>query len=136
MKIKTSALTGVALDWAAATAKGEDHTNIHGHLVAELIPRYSTDWAQGGPLKETHAIATRKAAGKWYAIHSADLGDGERAPWCKFTFRNVPRGASTSRQCLFEAPTELIAALRCIVAYVLGNEVEIPDELTPANNDN
>lgn len=62
MKIKTSELTGAALDWAVARC--EDHTNIlchkgsvfvNGepgscHIGMEYAP--SSEWVQGGPIIE------------------------------------------------------------------------------------
>lgn len=159
MKIKTSELTGTALDWAVAKAQGfrvrknpftgtvfDKHLNFYwvdevdgaevlrdvGWIKPGYLSDYrpSTDWAQGGPVKEREGIATRRSNGKWYAMLSDDLGDGERAQWSKFTFRNVPRSASTSRQCRFEGATELQAAMRCFVASKLGDEVDVPGELT------
>ena len=143
--MKTSELTGAALDWAVAKCEG--WTLVHGRAGDEAKLRfertdstgifrkerwelaYSTAWAQGGPIIEREEIAARKSKGKWYAMLSADLGDGERAQWCQYTFRDVPRTASCSRRCRFDAPTALIAAMRCYVASKLGEEVEVLDEL-------
>jgi hypothetical protein len=47
--MKTSELTGHALDWAAAECAGLSH-RLHGHIP------YSTDWAQGGPIIEREGI--------------------------------------------------------------------------------
>jgi len=52
MKIKTSELTGPALDWAVAKCEGSGQ---------ELS--YSTDWAQGGPIIERGMIGLEFLAG-------------------------------------------------------------------------
>ena len=46
--MKTSELTGAALDWAVAKAIGE--------YKPVPVPNYSTDWAQGGPIIEREKI--------------------------------------------------------------------------------
>ena len=60
MKIKTSELTGAALDWAASAAQGD--SDIHP---------YSTNWADGGPIIEREGIAIGRTAGgvAWDAVH-------------------------------------------------------------------
>jgi hypothetical protein len=47
--MKTSELTGAALDWAVA--KCEEFDN------GDWLPDYSTDWAAGGPIIERECIA-------------------------------------------------------------------------------
>ena len=93
--MKTSALTGAALDWAVAKCEGVDLT--HGLTDDE---RYSTNWAQGGPIIEREGMGVFK------------LG--------------YVRGWASGFQ---SGPTPLIAAMRCYVASKLGDEVEIPEEL-------
>lgn len=152
--IKVTNAQGVILDWLVGVAEG-DHvfrlrigrpTNWKGveaepdawepraevpnvGWFADFTYNPSVNWAQGGPIKEREGIATRRSKGKWYAMLSDDLGDGERAQWCLYTFRGVPKGASTSRRCRFDGDTELQAAMRCYVASKLGDEAEVPDEL-------
>jgi hypothetical protein len=63
---------------------------------------YSTDWAWGGPIIEREEIDLYQS-GCW----AAEM-------------------AVTHRQ---EGPTPLVAAMRCYVGSVMGNEVEVPDEL-------
>lgn len=61
--MKTSELTGVALDWAVAKCEGLIDQN--GWTSVEIFKasrgggfnRYSTDWAQGGPIIEREQIA-------------------------------------------------------------------------------
>jgi hypothetical protein len=100
MKIKTSELTGAALDWAVAIC---EH-NVGWEPEGEDRDCYSTNWAQGGPIIEREKIAI----------------DFDGAAWC----------ASDSHKPLANyGPTPLIAAMRCYCASKLGHEVDVPDEL-------
>jgi hypothetical protein len=109
--MKTSELTGVALDWAVAQAEGEDycdHDGVDNIGNAFEATRYSTDWAQGGPIIERERIALRYDSNEqeWQATYPDE--DGWIYGW---------------------GSTPLIAAMRCYVASKLGDEVEIPEEL-------
>ena len=108
--MKTSELTGAALDWAVCKAGGGAKDIViwqEGHSMYEMY-HYSTDWAQGGPIIEREGIAVwrpfDKSKGEWKAHYS-------------------------QTQCEQCGPTPLIAAMRCYVASKLGDEVEIPEEL-------
>ncbi len=109
MKTKTMELTGAALDWAVAKAEGRTDVRVDddGELVGQDEFDYSTDWAQGGPIIEREKIAV------WHR--------GDEWPW---------RAQQSDTSHLKGGPTPLIAAMRCYVASKLGNEVEIPEELT------
>ena len=101
MKIKTSELEDLALDWAVTKCEGYDHEVTSSEWG---MWGWATDWAQGGPLIEREVIALYLyGPEKWCAV--AD--DKE-----------------------YQGPTPLIAAMRCYVASKLGDEVEIPEELT------
>lgn len=131
MKIKTSELTGPALDWAVAKAKGA--TNFRYDTVAtywvtldekdralskgwaqSFTP--SEDWAQGGPIIEREQIDVTYSGDGWYAVKHNSL-DG------------VPGYLGDTVIADDDGPTPLIAAMRCYVASKLGDEIEIPDEL-------
>ena len=103
MQIRTSELTGSALDWAVAKAIGE--------YRPVAVPNYSTNWAQGGPIIEREGIAT--------SPHDT-LG------WASFQSHTAIDGVIYKD---YFGPTPLIAAMRCYVASKLGDTVEIPDEL-------
>jgi|SRR5690606_18510291 len=118
MKIKTSELTGPALDWAVAVAEGytvdegfwvtDPAAPVVGFPLSDYDP--STDWAQGGPIIERELICTcptdsvYPGAPKWSATDSP--------------------GACTEL-----GATPLVAAMRCYIASKFGDEVEIPQEL-------
>jgi hypothetical protein len=99
--MKTSELTGAALDWAVAVC---EH-NVGWAPEGQDRDYYSTDWAQGGPIIEREGISVREVlTGFWAA--------------------EVEAGAYEH-----EGPTPLIAAMRCYVASRRGNDIEIPEEL-------
>jgi len=117
--MNTSELTGAALDWAVAKCETNialsSVKDIGGQLRAngngESI-RYapSTDWAVGGPIIERESILLDKYPdGGWV---------GQK--WI-----------SDELMPAYEAggPTPLIAAMRCYVASILGDEIAIPEEL-------
>jgi hypothetical protein len=118
MKIKTSELTGAALDWAVARCEGWDGFDVHSNGAFELERsdtgdclwlkcfEPSTDWAQGGPIIEREGIAI----------------DFDMPAWC---------ASDNANPIACYGPTPLIAAMRCYVATKLGDEVEIPKELAP-----
>ena len=99
--MKTNELTGVALDWAVAKAIGE--------YKPVAVPRYSTDWAQGGPIIEREGISLDQ-------YHD---------------FPNWAASCPPESGFNWFGPTPLIAAMRCYVASKLGDEVDVPDELHP-----
>ena len=129
VEVHTSNLIGPALDWAVAKCEGfiEDGNTPCEHGYEQFA--FSTDWTQGGPIIDREGIATRKhSGGTWYAMTSLDLGDGERAQWCEFSWRGVP-SKGKARKARFSGPTRLVAAMRCYVAFKLGDTVQIPKEL-------
>lgn len=97
---KTSELTGAALDWAVAVAE-------YGYGADYKTNKYSTDWAQGGPIIERENIGLTYAASIpcWYAT------------------------SQKGKRFLRLGDTPLIAAMRCYVASKMGDAVEIPEEL-------
>ena len=123
--MKTSELTGVALDWAVAKCEGREAKNTSwggwmttwsnpqddGALEYEKLPHYSTNWAQGGPIIEREGISvlhtTMRPSLAWEASHTPS----EHLTVCEF------------------GQTPLIAAMRCYVASKLGDEIEVPEEL-------
>ena len=109
MKIKTSEMTGTALDWAVAKCEGIDDLLFICHEVGRF--RYSTDWSQGGPIIERGLIDVWvTGVGRWSAR------------------RNDPAKLVCVGDELV-GTTPLIAAMRCFVASKLGDEVDVPEEL-------
>ena len=113
--MKTSELTGAALDWAVAKCEGVSvrWSAAHEQLLVEGYPymvwQPSTNWAQGGPIIERECMDL-------LCLEGGD--DGWQADRYLHTEKVEAYG-----------PTPLIAAMRCYVASKLGDEVEIPEEL-------
>lgn len=125
MKIQTKELTGTALDWAVAiAAKMSVEIRPAGKcgrplyvLAAEQdctpwIWYPSESWHHGGPIIEREHIAL-----DYY--HTPVHPDVQ------------PRWEARHGSGVFEyGPTKLIAAMRCYVTSELGDEVDVPKELT------
>jgi hypothetical protein len=120
--MKTSELTGAALDWAVAKCEPDDTLAIyfdeptgeplcHDDWPDNQEYKPSTDWAQGGPIIERERISV----GDQTHIE----GQPEHSAWYA-TNRKGAHGL---------AETPLVAAMRCYVASKLGDEVEVPKEL-------
>lgn len=97
--MKTTELTGAALDWAVWAARyGKDFFGFNPNRDL-----YSTDWAQGGPVIEWEMIDLKCLPTK--------------------------QGGVIWRTVCADGPTPLIAAMRCYVVTRLGDDIEIPEEL-------
>lgn len=119
--MKTIELTGPALDWAVARCENAGAAMVETHsrgrvlLLADTTEYNepgetyspSTNWAQGGPIIEREGITISRGfgGGYWWAVH--DKNELE-----------------------VHGPTPLVAAMRCYVASVMGDEIDTPEELT------
>jgi len=110
VKIKTAEATDEALDWLVTKCEGYDHEVTSSEWG---MWGWATDWAQGGPLVE------REGMGMWMYQWNEE-GEPEVGWYAEDKDGNHVR----------TGPTPLIAAMRCYVASILGDEVEIPKELT------
>lgn len=120
--MKTSELKDLALDWAVAKCEGVQVTlSKTGYLIFIDPAVYSgpmgrgfnpsTDWAQAGPIIEDGGIATSQYDDypNWSAtMYATDFNE----------------------HIVAHGPTLLIAAMRCYVASKLGDDVDVPEELT------
>ena len=133
--MKANELTGHALNWAVAQAEGDrvyrprvgrpsdwdkaaylaDGSDdrwvvrVQNAKVAHFVDwtyNPSNGWMEGGPIIEREKIEIFIRDEKWFAY------------------------SSNSKPEDFYGETPLIAAMRCYVASKLGDEVEIPTELT------
>lgn len=124
MKIKTSELTGTALDWAVAKCEGvvgqdgnpvlfrftgSGRYGVRRNPGADFGHYQPQTWMDGGPIIEREKLGLLfnwmpEDRSYWSAI----LDDGEY------------------RQ---SGPTPLVAAMRCFIASRLGDEVDVPEEL-------
>jgi hypothetical protein len=104
--MKTSELTGAALDWAVAKCEG-----YRLDLVPEDSYTPSTDWSQGGPIIEREGISI--------------VQQGDAAEWVASVYNHHEDDWHLHTN----GPTPLIAAMRCYVASKLGDDINIPEEL-------
>ena len=128
--MKTSELTGAALDWAAAKCEGGANLRFDGvacwWFTLNGVDRVlsngwsnkqnfnpSTDWAQGGPIIDREIISVS---------HDTTCTTVEWAAW-------TPAPIRDEAEAFGYGPTPLIAAMRCYVASKLGDTVDIPEEL-------
>lgn len=124
--MRTSELTGAALDWAVAKCEAQKSETSYVRTVAgklfinsplnpigplrNFCP--STDWAQGGPIIEREKIGFNWVVSNYLHVTGC---------WSA----HIPQ---TNGKILY-GPTPLIAAMRCYVASKLGDEVDVPKEL-------
>ncbi|MDE1484618.1 phage protein NinX family protein [Xenorhabdus bovienii] len=111
MKLKTSELTGQALDWAVAKSIGLPAivTPFGNLIIKGMEEDYtpSTNWAKCGQLIDTHLIE----------LNNQVISENEVEHW------------ATCMDEYIYGSTALEAACRIVVHVKLGDEVEIPDEL-------
>jgi len=112
--MKTSELTGAALDWAVQQCEGARKDIDFAWWTETYEP--STNWAQGGPIIEREKVCIQRCIRAceyhgWLALKDESFHDrsGPDEVW---------------------GDTPLIAAMRCYVASKLGDEIEVPAELT------
>ena len=129
-KIEVSKLTGAALDFAVAKCldgkvsitdeRGEWLVVLHpttrgatggGNPFPPVFFNPSTNWSQGGPIIEREKISVIHMEGTQHWVAR------KFQPACD----TMPKS---------EGPTSPIAAMRCYVASKLGDEVDVPEELT------
>jgi len=103
--MKTSELTGPALDWAVAKCEKMEFTyeDYPFHELTHFAP--SADWSSGGLIIEREAISIRPIG--------SQLWEAER--W------------GSRGQIFGTGPTPLIAAMRCYVASKLGDDICMPN---------
>ncbi len=111
--MKTNELSGAALNWAVAKCEGLLVSDMWSGDMWLGLP-YSTDWAKGGPIIEREEISISREFAS------------NRIEWAAWT----PAPIRDDAEAFGYGPTPLIAAMRCYVASKLGDEVEIPEELT------
>jgi hypothetical protein len=110
--MKTSELTGAALDWAVAKCEiypmgiwyDEDELPmVREDETSEYKP--STNWTQGGAIIEREMIELVPVSGALWEAYKRN--------------QHIPN----------DGTTPLEAAMRCYVASKLGDEIEVPEEL-------
>lgn len=111
MKIKTSELTGAALDWIVSIYEETEPPQETDQRI-----KYSSDWLWGGPIIEGESMQV---------FNYAESSPNE--PW--FVEKNHFGRHHKAGRSYASGPTILIAAMRCYVSVKLGDEVDIPKEM-------
>ena len=125
MKVKVAEASSVVLDWMVAKCEGKLVTLFCGVMVRNgptMSPTHndplvkwnpSTNPAQSWPIIEREKLEVRANDYEWQA----------------FCFGFPTARAHSGQKVWASGPTPLTAAMRCVVAANLGNEVDVPDEL-------
>jgi hypothetical protein len=124
--MKTSELTGAALDWAVAKCEAIPNTHLVkkpgkicvygevGDLCIDFPYQPSTDWSQGGPIIGFKIDYIERDGDVFQAAIYGVNGHFDLLSGVGFSA---------------VGETILIAAMRCYVASTLGDEVELPTGL-------
>lgn len=131
MEINVNELSGAALDWAVGMAIGKPlvirspigQPNSH-RVVWEQVGDHggvvwfapSSNWAQGGPLRDTYGVAL-------WDVTGGNVAATIRGESADFWIDETELDADAV------GPTALIALCRAIVAANIGSVVNVPDEL-------
>lgn len=152
--MKTSELTGAALDWAVAKCDGyERKIRFNAYKEWEDLVRTqvrdddytiyspSTDWAQGGPIIERERISIIRLeddsatddngdyCGR-ISVYGAVLGEYFDEDQLRSSYGEAwGEIVYIDYELVTKGQTPLIAAMRCYVASKLGDNVELPDGL-------
>ena len=116
MKVKTSDLIGEQLDCAVAYCEGvcmkEDCEPYGDGSFLYSRPMYfpSREWSTGGPIIHKHDIAITNTSFYYFAT--------EMGWWGHI-------GLSAIGYTSVHGPTPLVAAMRALVTYTLGKEIDI-----------
>ena len=152
MKIKVQEATNTQLDWLVAKCEQAAGKNIREGFGGSLLvvgdhdfgapSRYSTDWAQAGPIIEREGVSTIKLEHE-YGVDSKGFTTNKRIPVFGAIIgeyfdtdqqrnsygENYGEIYCISTELVTTGPTPLIAAMRCYVASKLGDEVEMISDL-------
>jgi len=108
--MKTSELTGAALDWAVEKCE---------KLGRDFMFKPSTNWSHGGPIIEREGLGVSQYN---------NIPDRPENRWLCMKYETGML-VGNSKSLFAYGPTPLIAAMRCYVASKLGDEVEVPDDV-------
>lgn len=148
--MKTSELTGAALDWAVARCEVAAGVFTDDQYCAD--DRQYMDFKHGAPMLFQNGVVqagtyNRDTGAEW-VFHgpgghykpSTDWAQGgpiieregidvmfEGPEWYAYMRYEAADGYNRTLQ--YDGPTPLIAAMRCYAASKLGNNVEVPDDI-------
>lgn len=141
VEVKTADLVGAALDWAVGSALGAEvrpHAFCkepgsyvqpgctvfpNGNAYSRFKP--STDWSHGGPLIQKFGVLLSPKESMVHVHGGPNSGWQESGSWGATIFRK-----GEHRRKPYSHPDEpLVAAMRCVVGWSLGETVSVPKEL-------
>lgn len=139
MKIKTTELTGPALDWAVAQCEGEDYSPVitYSGIGTEYpATNYSSSWDMAGPLIDREGISVIRCDDV-YGQDALGFCNNVRIPvWGATTGQHPIEYTIVGKKVYLDdvvyGPTALICAMRCFVSIKLGLVVDVPDGLLAA----
>ena len=147
MKLKTAELTGNVLDWVVAIcddrrvrfnidknievrAQTKEGNELPDHWDLWMPWNPSTNWEQGGSIIEREGINILQCSSETDRSCSYWVATLEPRHWeWHYTTYNEYEAILLYKSDTYVGPTPLIAALRCYVANILGDEIELPEEL-------
>ena len=143
--MKTTELSGIALDWAVAKCEVAEPV---GSFLDGVVPHPdynnfhpSTDWSRSGPIIEREGISVIQLEDKhvldekgyWQGVYAprwaAVVGDKHRQDTVFSSYGEVSGECYEVDSEAVIGSTPLEAAMRAYVAKRLGNEVEVPGGL-------
>nr|DAG83623.1 MAG TPA: Protein of unknown function (DUF2591) [Caudoviricetes sp.]DAK77123.1 MAG TPA: Protein of unknown function (DUF2591) [Caudoviricetes sp.] len=128
VEVNTQDLAGAALDWAVAKAEiapleMPEKDDLWGKYCAPYSP--STNWIYGGPLVEKFGVLLSPPESMVHVHGGPNAGWQQSGHWGATIFRKGEHKRKAHRH-----PTEpLVAAMRCVVGWSLGEVVSVPKEL-------
>ncbi|MDR0226713.1 MAG: DUF2591 domain-containing protein [Burkholderiaceae bacterium] len=90
----------------------------------------SQNWAQAGPIIYREQIGISPPGSRVHRNGGNSPGWGPSGIWTATTWH---AGVNGRRAIAWHETDPLVAAMRCYVASKLGDSVDVPDELAPAN---
>jgi hypothetical protein len=151
MIIKTTDLTGYALDWAVAEADGVKVGKCAGGYLALLssirVSPYcakgyspSTSWDIAGPLIQDSNISIIRCDDDYQNFPDKWMAQKGAHSYCESTEHQPHEpmlqmvvyndGSCFSKDGPVYGPTPLVAAMRCFVANTIGEKVDVPEWVT------
>lgn len=121
MLVKSYDLTGGTLDYAFATVYLKDHPWLNAPNFVSKFADCTRDkyWAYSENSKISMEMLKEYKISLMY-VEDDDPYPIDDGPWSA----NIP-----GQEYGYTGPTPEIAICRCVVAYKLGEDIEIPDEL-------
>lgn len=153
MIIKTSELTDLSLDWTVAhcvnahilkCATGEPTTPLEfANLHYAGWNNYSSSWADAGSIIDDHDISMIRLddgyvldsngypIGQRTRVHGAVIGGCFELETLRNSYgEDWGKIYHIDTLLVSKGPTALVAAMRCFVNSIMGDEVEVPKELS------